>query len=146
MTQCKDAYTEHQLKRWMRPDAHRFIRPDWRHFVRPGYERDFPFELYERKYSPDQPRDYHGRWTSEGGEADSKPTPSSADGDATTGRDNGADVEELLAEAKQIVAAGGANYDYCVNKCFHLLERFQPLGSDRNQWDFHKCLNACLGR
>jgi hypothetical protein len=30
MTQFKDAYTEHQLKRWMRPDAWRFVRPDWR--------------------------------------------------------------------------------------------------------------------
>jgi hypothetical protein len=52
VTQIKDAFTEHQLKRWIRPDAHRFIRPDWRRFVRPGFERDYPFDLYERKFSP----------------------------------------------------------------------------------------------
>ena len=69
MAQLKDAYTEHQLKRWMRPDAHRFVRADWRQHVRPGFEREFPFELYERKYSPDQPRDDRGRWTSEGAAA-----------------------------------------------------------------------------
>jgi hypothetical protein len=62
-----DAFTAHQLKRWMRPDSHRFVCADWRRLVRPGFERDFPFELYERKYSPEQPRDDHGRWTSEGG-------------------------------------------------------------------------------
>jgi len=63
MPPCKDAFTEYQLKRWMRPDAHNFVRPDWRRFVRPGFEHDHPFERYERKYSPDQPRDGHGRWT-----------------------------------------------------------------------------------
>src|SRR5579864_7997534 len=77
MKQCKDAYTEHQLKRWMRPDAYRFVRPDWRRFLRPGYEGDFPLKIYERKYGPDQPRDYHGRWTSEDGGAEDKPSPSS---------------------------------------------------------------------
>jgi hypothetical protein len=56
-------YLEYQLKRWMRPDAHRFVRPHWRRFVRPEFQQDHPFALYERKYSPDQPRDDHGRWT-----------------------------------------------------------------------------------
>ncbi|MBI2713650.1 MAG: hypothetical protein HYX37_04250 [Rhizobiales bacterium] len=73
-------YLEHQLKRWMRPDAHRFIRPDWRRFVRPEFQADHPFALYERKYSPNQPRvpagsREGGQWTD--GEGDSgKPTPS----------------------------------------------------------------------
>jgi hypothetical protein len=49
-------YLEHQLGRWMQPDAHRFIRPDWRRFVRPEFQADHPFALYEGKYSPDQPR------------------------------------------------------------------------------------------
>jgi len=61
------AYLEHQLKRWMRPDAHHFVRPDWRKFVRPGFEDDHPFALYERKYRSDQLRDDHGRWADEGG-------------------------------------------------------------------------------
>jgi hypothetical protein len=30
--------------------------------------------------------------------------------------------------------------------CSPVLERFQQPGSDRNQWDFHKCMNVCLGR
>jgi len=30
MAQLSDAYTEHQLKRGTRLDAHRFVRPDWR--------------------------------------------------------------------------------------------------------------------
>jgi len=69
MAQFKDAWTAHQLKRWIRPAAHHFVRPDWRRYVRPGFERDFPFELYERKYSPDQPRvpagdPAGGQWTS----------------------------------------------------------------------------------
>lgn len=68
MASFEDAYIKHQLKRWMRPDAYRFVRPDWRRHVRPGYEGEFLFELYERKYSPDQPRDDHGRWTSETGD------------------------------------------------------------------------------
>ncbi len=137
MAQFHDAYTAHQLKRWMRPDAHRFVRPDWRRFVRPGFERDFPFALCERKYSPDQPRDYHGRWTSEGGnnEDESKPIPQGA-----------ADTQEILAQSRQLAASGQPTYEKCLDICVPLLERFQPAGSDRNTWDFHKCMNACLGR
>jgi hypothetical protein len=35
--------------------------------------------------------------------------------------------------------------DECVNQCMHLLIRPQPPGSDRNEFDFRKCLNRCLG-
>ena len=64
------AYLEHQLKRWMRPDAHHFVRADWRKFARPGSEDGHPFALYERKYRPDQPRvpagsREGGQWTDE---------------------------------------------------------------------------------
>lgn len=67
-----DTSTQHQLKRWTLPDAHRFVRADWRRFVRPGHERELPFELYERKYSSDQPRvpsgnPSGGQWTSAAG-------------------------------------------------------------------------------
>lgn len=70
MSSIKPVYTEHQLKRWMRPDAHRFIRPDWRRFVQPGSELAAIYERYERKYRPDQPRvpagsREGGRWTDE---------------------------------------------------------------------------------
>lgn len=70
------AALEHRLKRWMRPDAHRFIRPDWRRFVRPGSELESFYESFERKYSPDQPRDDHGRWTDEIGNQSSSENPS----------------------------------------------------------------------
>jgi hypothetical protein len=69
----QSAYLEHQLKRWMRPDAHHFVRPDWRRHIRPGYQDEVPLALYQRKYSPDQPRvpagsPEGGQWTSgEGG-------------------------------------------------------------------------------
>ena len=71
MTHNNSAYQEHQLKRWMRSDAHRFVRPDWRRYVRPGFERDHPFALYERKFDPNQPRvpagdPAGGQWTSDG--------------------------------------------------------------------------------
>lgn len=72
-------YLEHQLKRWMRPDAHRFIRPDWRRFVWPEFQADHPFALYERKYSAEQPRvpagsQEGGRWTSDTSNGDGQRT------------------------------------------------------------------------
>ena len=69
MSPFKSAYLEHELKRWMRPDAHHFVRPDWRRCVKPGSELASVFELYERKYRPDQLRDDQGRWADEGRDA-----------------------------------------------------------------------------
>jgi hypothetical protein len=68
-----------------------------------------------------------GQWTGDGG-------------------DNGesADVKEILAKAKQL-AASNASVGKCVDACMHLLERPRIGGSDRNEFDFRKCLNACLG-
>jgi hypothetical protein len=43
-----------------------------------------------------------------------------------------------------IQVAGGAAKDQCIEQCTPLLER--PPRGDRNQWDFHKCLNACMDR
>lgn len=67
-----DTFNQHQLRRWMRGDAHRFVRADWRRHVRPGHESEFTFALYERKYSADQPRvpagsPAGGQWTSDSG-------------------------------------------------------------------------------
>jgi hypothetical protein len=82
MTEFKNAEMEQQRRRWMRPNAHLFIRPDWRRYVRPGFEHDFAFELYERKFSPDQPRvpagsSDGGQWTSESGGTGGEPSPGS---------------------------------------------------------------------
>lgn len=54
-------------QRWMKPDANRWLRPDHQKWVRPEPVWRSPSEVYERKYSPDQPRDELGRWTDGGG-------------------------------------------------------------------------------
>lgn len=40
-----------------------------------------------------------------------------------------------------IQLASGPTKDQCIKQCIPLLER-PP--NDRNQWDFHKCVNACM--
>jgi hypothetical protein len=60
----------HQRQRWMLPDSSRWLRPDHAKWVRPEPAWRTPAELYERKYSPDQPRDELGKWTDGGGVAD----------------------------------------------------------------------------
>lgn len=92
------AYLEHQLKRWMRPDAHHFVRPDWRKFVRPGFEDGHPFALYERKYRPDQARvppgsREGGQWTDEEG---------SGGGSEGGNDETGGDDERLPPKAKPV--------------------------------------------
>lgn len=67
MAQIKETVLAHELKRWMRHDAHSFVRPDWRRFVRRDDARDHPFALYERKGRLDQLRGELGRWAYEGG-------------------------------------------------------------------------------
>ena len=60
---------------------------------------------------------------------------------------SGTDVDAFVATAKRLGLADGPEaYGRCLNLCYPLLERWQPPGSDRNQWDFHKCMNACLGK
>src|SRR5580658_3705974 len=82
------------------------------------------------KFDPDQPRVSAGN--RDGGQWASD---SSADD---------VDPAEILARAKQL-AASRASMSRCVDLCYPLLERFQPAGSDRNEFDFRKCLNECLG-
>ena len=57
------------------------------------------------------------------------------------------DVSHIVARAKSLnLAAGPGGYQRCLDLCYPLLERFLRPGSDLNTWDFHKCMNACLGR
>jgi hypothetical protein len=35
--------------------------------------------------------------------------------------------------------------DVCIAKCTPELEK-TPWGKDTNQWDFHKCVNDCMGK
>lgn len=130
----------------------RSLRPDWRRFWKAGHENDRLYKLYERaerKFDPNQPRvpkgqPEGGQWTSDG-EGDSQPVPlvpprSQPDGDAVG-------VSAILAKAKQLAASGTTPYQRCLNLCFPILERALPFpGSDRNTFDFHKCMNACLGK
>ena len=140
MALFNDYMIERELKYWTRQDAHQFLRPDWRRFWRPGYRDRSALQAlrtHRAQVQPEQPRDRDGRWTGEGGaaESQSKPAPNRT-----------VDVQDVLAKARQIVAAGRNGYQKCLDICVPLLERFQPVGSDRNQWDFHKCMGACVGR
>lgn len=162
MPPINSAYLEHQLKRWMRPDAHHFVRPDWRRFVRPEFQDGHPFALYERKYNPEQPRvpagsREGGQWLSGGGGSGSAENSSSAVSNDTQNEGNtanagvanggSADVEEILNMAKQISASGySTSYLRCLDICSPILERPQPPGVDFNKWDFHRCMNACMGK
>lgn len=48
-------------------------------------------------------------------------------------------AESTVAQAKSL--------SECIEECWQLLERPLPAaGSDKNRWDFEKCLNACRGR
>jgi hypothetical protein len=89
-------------------------------------------ESVVRKYDPNQPRvpagnPDGGQWTSEGGDSENNP-----------------EIQRIIAAARQL-AASRASMNKCVDLCYPLLERFQPPGSDRNEFDFRKCLNECLG-
>lgn len=129
MSRIDPVYLEHERKRFMRPDAHRFVRPDWRRYVAPDSDVAALYAGYERKYSPDQPR---------------VPAGSREGGRWTSGSD---DIGSMLAGAKRLAARGYSNdYLRCLDFCSPILERPQPPGVDYNQWDFRKCMNACLQR
>jgi hypothetical protein len=80
-------------------------------------------------FNPDQPRDERGRWTDNG----------------SSGNDT---VASVIATAELLILAGGPlSYQKCLDLCYPLLERFTRVpGSDRNETDFHKCMNVCMGR
>jgi len=66
---------------------------------------------------------------------------------SSNGNTQALEVQSIIDTAQQLnVAAGPDAYQKCLDLCYPLLERFQPPGSDRSTWDFHKCMNACLGR
>ena len=78
MTHDNDLWSEAQRRRFMRPNAHLWIRPDAYRFMAPDTPRllgkdavgyfwprrsvNQSAQFFESKYSPDQPRDDHGRW------------------------------------------------------------------------------------
>lgn len=86
--------------------------------------------LLEQRYRPDQPRipagnPDGGQWTDDGT----------------------SDVQSRISVAiAQTLSGQPPSYNECLNLCYPLLERPGRVGSDRNYWDFQKCMNACLGR
>ena len=104
-----------------------------------GLEAQEKFQrfLLAFKFDPDQPRDEHGRWTGAG---------DSEEGGGVGG-EAPATVASVLAQAGRLnLAARSDAYEACLDLCYPLLERFQRPGSDKNTWDFHKCMNICLGK
>jgi hypothetical protein len=87
----KPEYLAREMKRWARPDAANFVRPDWRRFVKPGSDVATVFEIYERKYRPDQARvppgsREGGQWVDEGGDGgSSSPSTPGLDHNPATG-------------------------------------------------------------
>jgi hypothetical protein len=55
---------------------------------------------------------------------------------------------DTSAEASDTPAqniAGSRPKDICIERCYRLLERKLPFpASDKNLWDFHKCVNDCM--
>jgi len=77
--------------------------------------------LAKAGYDPDEPRDEHGRWTSEGGGGDSNQAPQGQ------------------------LAADPDRRALCVERCYRILLRPKRLyPGDRNQWDYLKCYDACM--
>lgn len=114
------------------------VEAKFRHFTR----------VFRVKFDPNQPRvpagsPEGGQWTDGGG------------GEATGGttgvrqsKTGGAgDLEKIITFARRKRIAGSPlDYQRCLDLCFPFLERPQHPRSDRNTWDFHKCMNACLQR
>jgi hypothetical protein len=96
-----------------------------------------------RKYDPDQPRvsagnPDGGQWTNAGGSSGS-----------TTAESQGEEPrpQSIINRARRLnLAIQSDGYERCLDLCYPLLERPQRPGSNRNTWDFHRCMDACLKR
>jgi hypothetical protein len=61
--------------------------------------------------------------------------------------DTGTTLSRIIGLARQIASSGSPlDYQRCLDHCYPLLERPQHPASDRNEWDFHRCMNECLQR
>ena len=84
------------------------------------------------KFDPNQPRTPvgqtgGGRWSSTNGDVQVI-TP-----------------QTIIARARRMqLSARRDRYESYLDLCYPLLERLQRPGSDRNEADFHRCMNACL--
>jgi hypothetical protein len=99
------------------------------------------------KFDPNQPRvpagnSTGGQWTDGGGAAESNVGVA----DSGSPRSGAAVFERIFSTARKLRLAGDASYQRCLDLCYPILERPIDPRSDRNTWDFHKCMNQCLGR
>jgi len=107
----------HELRRWMRPDAHRFISPSWRRVVQPGSEAAAIFSRYEAKYRPDQPRvpkgvPEGGQWTDDGGAGGSGASQSSGNGNGSTNKPAGSSTPGVvMSDATPDPVRPGSQYE-----------------------------------
>jgi hypothetical protein len=64
-------WQDEQRRRWLRPNTHLWIRPDAKLWLQPNQRLWQGAGYVERKagFNPDQPRDWHGQWTDDGGDA-----------------------------------------------------------------------------
>lgn len=91
----------------------------------------------ERRYDPNQPRmpagqPGGGQWTV-------------GDGGGEAGESERARPESIITRARRLALATRPDgYQRCLDLCYPLLERPQPPWSDRNKWDFHRCMDECL--
>jgi hypothetical protein len=90
--------------------------------------------LLETKFDPSQPR---------------VPAGHSDGGQWTGARGAPMSIPKIVSVARQLGIVGGnteEDWRRCLDLCTPFLERPAGSGSDRNYWDFQKCLNACLGK
>jgi hypothetical protein len=98
-------------------------------------------------FDPDEPRvpaggPDGGQWTGGGGGGTSEAGSNTGVQAPTTGATT---LEKIVTLARRVAAGSPLDYQRCLDLCYPLLERRQRPGSDRNKWNFHKCMNACLG-
>jgi hypothetical protein len=89
-------------------------------------------EVAKYNFNPDEPRDWHGRWTADGSAG--RPSVASPE----TARNRAADTHEL-AMANDIMR--GIVKNACIAECS---ESSLPTHSDG--WKFYKCVNDCMSR
>jgi hypothetical protein len=136
-----ERFAASQRDRWMLPDAARWVRPDAARFLAPGTRTIDAFPALDRKFNPNQPRvpagnPDGGQWA-DGGGSERYAVPDYADN---------LFIQDIVAKARRLQLTGSpADYKRCLDLCHPILERFSPRWSDRNTWDFHKCMNMCLG-
>lgn len=89
-------------------------------------------ELAKYNYNPDEPRDWHGRWTGEGSAARTNVAASEAPSDHSANRQTFAMTDDIM---RSIVK------NACIAECSE-----SSLPTHNHGWTFFNCVNDCLRR